>query len=480
MPRTPLTSPRPDRALRAAGAATLAAALALTGCSSADEPEDEPTSAAPGTPTGTPQDDDPTTEPAELPAGPAGEQAAWFLDQLDPETTVSADEITGRVSEAVLAEMSAEDLAATLTQLAATGPWTPRAVAGEGSAVSVTIADTAGTYLEMQVMTDDAGVVTTLFFAPGSNPDREPAASWDELDTLVTETGVDHSVQVSTVDEAGLCTPVHQIGATTTPMPVGSIVKLYVLGAVVTAVADGTLTWDTELTLTDDLKSLPSGTLQDQPAGTTVTVEQAAAGMISISDNTATDLLVSTVGRDAVLTAMGDMGHHDPTINTPLLTTRDLFWLGWGAPETVPSWTDLSVDDREALLGQVPTGVLDIDPAAVTTPRWDDGLDWFATAADLCSAQASLQTMAETEAGGPVRDILSANTGVTLDETDWPFVAFKGGSAPGEIAGSWLAETAEGQTVVVSIQLATTDPLALPAPVDLFFLAEDAFGLSGS
>ena len=59
-------------------------------------------------------------------------------------------------------------------------------------------------------------------------------------------------------------------------------------------------------------------------------------------------------------------------------------------------------------------------------------------------------------------------------------VAFKGGNAPGEIAGSWLAETADGESVVVSLQLATDDPLALPAPVDLFSLAEDAFGLYGS
>ncbi len=485
MPRTPLPSPRPDRplrarSLRAPGAATLAAALVLTGCSSSDDSETEPTSTASSTSTASTPVEEPTSEPAEFPEGPAGEQAAWFLEQLDPATTVSADEITARVSEAVLAEMSAEDLAATLTALAATGPWTPRAVAGEGSAVSVTIVDTAGTYLEMQVATDEAGQVTTLFFAPGSNPDRAPAASWDELDSLLGDTGVDHSLQVSTVDEAGLCTPVHQAGETATPMPVGSIVKLYVLGAVVTAVADGTLTWDTELTLTDDLKSLPSGTLQDQPAGTTVTVQQAAAGMISISDNTATDLLISTVGRDAVVSAMGDMGHHDPALNTPLLTTRDLFWFGWGAPESVPSWTDLDVDAREALQDQVPAGVLDIDPMSVTTPRWDDGLDWFATAADLCSAHAGLQTMAGTEAGEPVRDILSANTGITLDEADWPYVAFKGGNAPGEIAGAWLAETADGETVVVSLQLATDDPLVLPAPVDLFSLAEDAFGLYGS
>lgn len=478
MPRKPLDSPRPDRALRAAGAAALAATLVVTGCSTDDSP-DAPNPGTSATPTG---DGEPTptpsSEPVLMPDGPAGEQAVWVLSQLDPEVTVDADEVAEHVAPEALAEMSAEELAGALTSVGATGPWTAVAVRGEGSAVAVTITDTTGTFLELQVATDDAGQILTLFFAPGADPSREPAASWEELDELLTGTGVTHALQVSTVDEAGLCTPVHQTGDTATALPLGSIVKIYVLGAVVTAVGDGSLTWDTDLTLTDDVKSLPSGTLQDQPSGSTVTVEQAATAMISISDNTATDLLISTVGREAVLTAMDDMGHHDASINAPLLTTRDLFWLGWGAPEIVPSWTDLSADDRQAALDQVPAGVLDIDPATVTGSRWDDGLDWFATAEDLCTAHATLQTMATTDAGEPVRDILSANPGVDLDPAEWPYVGFKGGSAPGDLAGSWYAETADGEKIVLSIQLATDDPLALPGAVDLVNLAQDAFALS--
>lgn len=415
-----------------------------------------------------------------MPDGPAGEQAVWVLSQLDPDVTVDADEVAERVAPETLAEMSAEELAGALTSVGATGPWTAVAVRGEGSAVAVTMTDTIGTYLDLQVATDDAGQILTLFFAPGADPSREPAATWEELDELLTGTGVTHALQVSTVDEAGLCTPVHQTGDTGTAMPLGSIIKVYVLGAVVSAVADGSLTWDTDLTLTDDVKSLPSGTLQDEPSGTTVTVEQAAAAMISISDNTATDLLISTVGPDAVLTAMDDMGHHDPSINAPLLSTRDLFWLGWGAPEVAPTWTDLSVEDRQAALDQVPAGVLDIDPASVTDARWDDGLDWFATADDLCTAHATLQTMGTTDAGAPVRDILSANPGVDLDGAEWPYVGFKGGSAPGDLAGSWYAETADGAKIVVSIQLASEDPLTIPGPVELVALAQDAFALSTS
>ena len=63
------------------------------------------------------------------------------------------------------------------------------------------------------------------------------------------------------------------------------------------------------MTLTDDVKSLQSGELRYQPDGTTVSVQDAATKMISISDNTAPDLLARAVGGSGtvadVLASMG-------------------------------------------------------------------------------------------------------------------------------------------------------------------------------
>jgi beta-lactamase class A len=76
--------------------------------------------------------------------------------------------------------------------------------------------------------------------------------------------------------------------------------KLYVLHALGDAVAAGKLSWDQPLTVTAQLKSLPSGVLQYEPEGTQISVLDAAAKMISISDNTAADMLIHLVGRSAV------------------------------------------------------------------------------------------------------------------------------------------------------------------------------------
>src|SRR5207249_4798791 len=110
--------------------------------------------------------------------------------------------------------------------------------------------------------------------------------------------------------------------------PLGSMFKVYVLGAVSKKIKAGGLTWDTPLTITADVKSLPSGRLQDRPDGSTVTVREAAKLMISISDNTAADLLARTVGREAVQEQVKAWGGQVAK-NTPFLTTRELFLIKW-------------------------------------------------------------------------------------------------------------------------------------------------------
>lgn len=61
--------------------------------------------------------------------------------------------------------------------------------------------------------------------------------------------------------------------------------------------------------------------------------------------------------------------------------------------------------------------------------------------------------LATTDAGAPVRDILALNPGVTSTE-GLGYVGFKGGSAVGEIAGSWYVEDADGAAHVLVVQLA--------------------------
>src|SRR5690606_27330832 len=93
--------------------------------------------------------------------------------------------------------------------------------------------------------------------------------------------------------------------------PTASVFKMYVLYAVAQAIEAGTLTWSEQLEITDDVRSLPSGELQNEPAGTLVTVREAAEKMIAISDNTATDMLIKRLGREQVEAAVAAAGHQN-------------------------------------------------------------------------------------------------------------------------------------------------------------------------
>jgi beta-lactamase class A len=413
-----------------------------------------------------------------LPDSPVGEAAGWVLRVLAGDEAPPTAELERRFAPAFLTEVPAADLAALLVQLQADGPYVPVAVDPQDATAEaeLTAVTRAGEFVSVQLGVGPDGRIETLWFGPGVDPERPRPATWAELEEHLAAVDARSSMLIARLGEDGRCEPVAGAPGGSDRgevLPLGSVVKLYVLGAVVQAVGDGTLAWEEPLTVTDDVRSLPSGRLQDAPTGTVVTVREAAEQMIAVSDNTATDLLVARVGREAVEAAQATMGHHDPARNTPMLTTRDLFRVGWGDPALRAAWSGGGTAERRALLDGLPGGVLEVDPAAVTDPAWQDGADWFATSADLCAAHAWLHAAAGTGAGAPVREVLSANPGVRVDATDWPYVAFKGGSAPGVLAGTWLAEGDDG-TYVVTLQLAADDPAALARPHPLVDAAEGA------
>lgn len=78
--------------------------------------------------------------------------------------------------------------------------------------------------------------------------------------------------------------------------PTASTIKVPILVALFQAVDDGRIKLDEELTLRQDLMASGSGTLQHQPVGTKISVLEAATMTISISDNTATNLLIDRFG----------------------------------------------------------------------------------------------------------------------------------------------------------------------------------------
>lgn len=412
----------------------------------------------------------PSADSVKIPDTAVGAQARWILDEINSEELSADDELEARFDASFFESLTVPELSAILEDLRAAQPWTPTAYEGDDTQAKVTIESEAATY-EMSVAVSGEDLMNGLFFAEPA-PERTPAASWDALQSQLEDAPYEVSLQVR---EVGAAEPDILIGDTGSS-PIGSIIKLYVLGAVVDAIDSGTLTWESQLTIDADVRSLPSGELQDFPDGSTVTVLEAAQKMMAISDNTATDLLIRAVGKDAVSAALADMGHASPDDNAPLLTTRELFWIGWGDEGLRERWADADAVEREALLAEVPAGVPDASSLDWSVAAWQSGAEWFATHDDIVRAHVALQERAATAAGAPVRDILSANPGLAFGD-EWTYVGFKGGSSMGALAGSWYLERADAAPVVLTILARSDDPQVFADPMSVLGYAEDAAAL---
>ncbi len=228
--------------------------------------------------------------------------------------------------------------------------------------------------------------------------------------------------------------PVINIGADRS-LGLGSTFKLYILAALAQDVKSGKRGWSDVAPLT--AKSFPSGRLQDWPQGAPLTLHSLASLMMSISDNTATDQLIATLGKDRILKLMKDSGHADPARNDPFLTTREFFVLKGGDAVRIARWRGGDTATRTAILGEVAADratVEDISAAFASGPKALD-IEYFAAPADLAKLFAFMRAAADPAAF----EIMAINPSATpAIKAKWNYIGFKGGSEPGVLNLTWL------------------------------------------
>jgi hypothetical protein len=428
----------------------------------------------------------PTAAPS-LPDSPVGAQARWLFGAVvHPPIPTAA--ITAHFDQAFLAKVTPAQLNSVLGQVR-----TLRLDAitlSTAAGLVMTVTANGQTQLKVSMAVDSAGLISGLLLQPAGTPTALPPVptTWAAVDRQVSSVAPQVRMLVAAVN-GNACRPVQAIGAGT-PAPLGSAFKLYVLDALARAVASGKVSWNQQLIITSQLKSLPSGELQNDPDGTRVSVRQAADDMISVSDNTAATMLTALVGRTAVEQAAAASGMADPGLDIPFLTTRELFVLklvNW--PRLADSYLAQGAAGRLAML----TGTIDRVPysaltaaahsAAWTAPRDINSLEWFASPTDICHVYASLATLARQPDLAPVAAALQINNGeMNLDPGQWRSVWFKGGSEPGVLTLNYLATTRGGQSYVVSVLAENpAAPLAeTAASLTLISAIKGAFELAAS
>lgn len=430
----------------------------------------------------------PATSPtagASLPDSPVGAQARWlFAAVVHPPIPAAA--ITAHFDKAFLGKVTPAQLNSVLGQVKTLR--LDAVTLSTAAELIMTVTANGQTQLKVSMTVDSAGLISGLLLQPAGTPSAPPVpTTWAGVDRQVSSVAPEVRMLVAAVN-GNACRPIQAIDAGT-PAPLGSAFKLYVLDALARAVASGKVSWNQQLTITSQLKSLPSGELQNEPDGTRVSVRQAADEMISQSDNTAANMLTALVGRTAVEQAAAASGMADPGLDVPFLTTRELFVLkliDW--PRLADSYLARSTAGRLAML----TSTIDRVPysrltaanlAAWTAPRAIDSLEWFASPTDICRVYASLATLARQPDLAPVAAALQINNGgIGLDSSQWRTVWFKGGSEPGVLTLTYLATTRGGQSYAVSVLAENpAAPIAqTAASLTLLSAIKGAFGLAAS
>ncbi|HTY27054.1 MAG TPA: serine hydrolase, partial [Mycobacterium sp.] len=351
---------------------------------------------------------------------PPGLRAQQTMDMLNSDWPI------GPVGVGTLAAPDEVDtIDTTMEKLWWDRPFTLAGVDISASVATLHLISSYGARQNIRIHTDDDGRVDRF----DVDTQAPQISSWHDIDAVLSNTGARYSYQVARVDN-GHCDPVAGTN-TGESLPLASIFKLYVLHALAGAVRGGTVSWDDQLTVTEKGLAVGSSGLQ-LPVGAHVSVRTAAEKMIATSDNMATDMLIGRMGTHAIEEALVTAGHHDPASMTPFPTMYELFSVGWGQPDLRDQWKQGAPQLRAKLLAQANSTPYNPDPTRAHSPASSYGAEWYGSAQDICRVHAALQADA-VGAAAPVRQILSAVSGIQLDRNVWPYIGAKAGGLPGDL-----------------------------------------------
>lgn len=235
------------------------------------------------------------------------------------------------------------------------------------------------------------------------------------------------------------------------PFAIGSAFKLVILAELVRATNAGERHWTDTVTL-DGKTELPGGTYTLSPAGTQVTLRELAGKMISVSDNSATDILLHTLGRARIEAMLPVVGIANPAALRPFIGTLEMFKLK-GIAGLGQRYLALNEAGRRRLLdGEVAAIPNDQIPQNLFQdgkPVLIDRIEWFETPADLVRVMDWLRR--NTTANPDARAVLSINPGIPpATAARWQYVGYKGGSEPGVMNMTLLLEAKDGSWFVIT------------------------------
>jgi beta-lactamase class A len=398
----------------------------------------------------------------QLTPGPATTQLSWLLSELAVGQTTSVAEVNAHFDPAWLGQI---DATATINFINAVRTSYPNARVTDVISVTPTqitaLIDSPGSPPPSGFLTFG----TRFVGAQGINQfgvNNFGSAIYVEDAALTLAQAMDKFITLSTapgmlaarINSNNQCVAI-EARSSTALRATASIFKIWVLGGLGRAIAQGNVLGNDLLTL-DGTKNVAGSVITVEPIGTQFTVSQLATYMIGNSDNTATDTLHSRVGRSVINQIVTDFNHSMPTILTPVLSISEQFHLinSFTTPETASYLNGTESFQEQFLTNQiVPLGRF------ISGPNFQANLltegTWRASPMDICNAMAELRRFPNgSDAMREIDKAMSAQAALPFVRAEWDRVWYKGGSLASATNNyhvwthAWLLENAGTEPIV--------------------------------
>lgn len=389
-----------------------------------------------------------------LPPGPTADQLQWLIDELAIGETTTLAEVQARFSpgfDAVVIRDFINDVLRVdfpngrITDLISLTPVQATAIIDGDSG------PTTSGFLQFGTQYSGSQLITLLqvsnFGGSVQFPSDQTLTLPEAADKYMTF-DPDSAVFIGYVDPAGRCQPL-EVRDADTPRALGSIFKMWVLGATGADVADGIVSPLDPIQLVAEERAA-GGTINSEPLGTLFPVQDMATLMMGISDNTATDHLHELSGRIRVGDMVQAYGVDDPDLLLPFLNISEQFhvFTRFDLP-TAQSYVDGTEVFQQNFLATM------IEPEGpsfpVSFPFFHEPLltagTWRATATDICRTLAGLRATPDTLGAFELVDrAMSSQVAQPNIRTAWDRAWYKGGSLVSGATGNhvythaWLLE----------------------------------------
>lgn len=154
--------------------------------------------------------------------------------------------------------------------------------------------------------------------------------------------------------------------------------------------------------------------------------------------------------------------HGKPELNRPFLSTMEMFRIKLGDDRGLPArYAEADEAARRAML--VPGGaVAASQPNLILASAWKkpvevERVEWFASPEELARLMADLRAKEARPGMEGLSHALRLNPGLPIERETWPGIAYKGGSEPGVISGTWMLKRKDGAEFIVTVSWTNPD-----------------------